>query len=148
MRKLYILYQARCHHCAASRAWLEKQAAYIPVEFIPAQSVAAQTKFPGLAQYDQTQPLLVITKEGDVYESSAAYIMSFYVLEKYRELSLRFAKPRLLPVARQIFELISTNTEAAVKWINSKSDEEIASALSAMPPMPCAPAPAPKAIAV
>lgn len=135
--KLFILYEARCHHCAAIRAWLEKQETYFPLEFVVANSAAARVRFPGLENIEQTSPLVAVSDAGEVYEGADAYIMCFYALTKYRELSLRLAGPALQPFARQIFELISLNAPAAIEWINRKTSDEIAKALGSLPPMPC-----------
>ena len=48
MRTLTVLYDARCELCRRIRSWLETQAAYVELEFMPAGSDEARYRFPQL----------------------------------------------------------------------------------------------------
>src|SRR4051812_36482993 len=106
MRRLYILYDARCGLCSWARRWLAQQPAFLELTFIPAGSERAVRLFPGLSHPEQVEELVVVGDDGGVYRSSRAWIMCLYALQDYREWALRLAHPALLPMARRGFALI------------------------------------------
>ena len=129
MRRLYILYDARCGLCSWARRWLARQPAFLELTFIPAGSERAVRLFPGLSRPEQVEELVVISDDGAVYRESRAWIMSLYALEDYREWALRLAHPLLSPLARQAFALISRQRGRISRWLDLASEAEIAETL-------------------
>jgi predicted DCC family thiol-disulfide oxidoreductase YuxK len=129
MRRLYILYDARCGLCSWARRWLARQPAYLDLTFIPAASEQAIRLFPGLSRPGQVEELVVISDDGAVYRDGRAWIMCLYALEDYREWALRLAHPLLLPLARQAFALLSKQRRRVSHWLDLASEVEIAETL-------------------
>jgi predicted DCC family thiol-disulfide oxidoreductase YuxK len=129
MRRLYILYDARCGLCSWARRWLARQPAYLELTFVPAGSERALRLFPGLTHGDHVEELVVISDDGAVYRDSRAWIMSLYALEEYREWAARLAHPLLAPLAREAFALISRQRRRISYWLELASEAEIAEAL-------------------
>jgi len=88
---------------------LMKQAAFVPLVFIPLQSDEAQRRFPGLAALKPDEQLLVISDDGSVYRGAHAWIVCLWALQNYREHAERMAYPILLPFAQTVCELLSRN---------------------------------------
>jgi predicted DCC family thiol-disulfide oxidoreductase YuxK len=109
MKRLNVIYDAACPLCQRCRAWLQQQYAIIELAFTPMQASDLDIRFPGIVQYQPHKQLLVVSDEGGVYVGAAGWIMCLYALEDYRELALRLANPRLMPLARRFCELISNN---------------------------------------
>jgi predicted DCC family thiol-disulfide oxidoreductase YuxK len=138
MRRLYILYDARCGLCSWARRWLARQPAYLELTFIPAGSERAVRLFPGLARGEQVEELVVVSDDGAVYRDSRAWIMSLYALEDYREWALRLAHPLLMPLARQAFALLSRQRRRISRWLDLASEVEIAETLRHVDAPACA----------
>jgi predicted DCC family thiol-disulfide oxidoreductase YuxK len=137
MRHLTVLYDARCGFCGRCREWLEGQPKLLAMEFIPAGSRHARDRFPTLAHPDPPEELVVIDDEGGVYRGADAWILCLYALEDYRAWSVRLARPRLRPLARQAFEWLSRNRKALSSRLGLVPDETIAAQLEPMPAPSC-----------
>jgi predicted DCC family thiol-disulfide oxidoreductase YuxK len=129
MRRLYVLYDARCGLCSWARRWLMQQALFIELTFVPAGSERAGVLFPGLTQPGVPEELVVVSDDGAVYRDERAWIMCLYALQDYREWSLRLAQPALLPLARQAFALLSRNRGRISRWLQLASEAEIVETL-------------------
>src|SRR5258708_26353248 len=99
MRKIFVLYDARCGVCSWLRTWISAQPAYFAIEFIPAGSARARRLFPELSHEEEPSELVVISDAGEVYFADAAWIVSLYALVYYRAWSFRLARPALRALA-------------------------------------------------
>ena len=129
MRRLYVLYDARCGLCSWSHRWLRRQPAFLELVFIAAGSERAARMFPGIDRPGTPEELIVIADDGAVYRERRAWIMCLYALQEYREWSIRLARPMLLPLARQAFALLSKNRSRISRWLDLASEAEIAETL-------------------
>jgi predicted DCC family thiol-disulfide oxidoreductase YuxK len=109
MRTLTVLYDARCELCCRIRSWLETQAAYVELEFMPAGSDEARYRFPQLDHAATTRELTVVSDQGAVYTEAKAWLMCLWALRDYRAWSLRLSSPDMLPLARQVVAWVSQN---------------------------------------
>src|SRR3954453_8280707 len=116
MRRLFVLYDARCGLCSWARRWLARQPAFVELTFVPAGSERADRLFPGLSKPGVPEELVVVADDGAVYRDAHAWIMCLYALQDYREWSLRLARPALLPLARQAFSLLSRQRGRISRW--------------------------------
>jgi predicted DCC family thiol-disulfide oxidoreductase YuxK len=137
MRRLYVLYDARCGLCRLARLWGSEQPAFLELLFIPAGSDEAKMRFPGLSTTDPPEELVVISDEGHIYRDSSAWIMCLYALEDYREWSLRLASPALRPFARQAFAFVSRHRRSISHWLRL-SDADTLEALKRVEAPSCA----------
>ena len=127
MRRLTVLYDARCGMCSAAARWLGKQRQLVRLETLPAGSEAVRRRYPTLASAEPEE-LVVVSDEGAVYTGPSAWIICLWALDEYRDWSFRFARPALLPLARGIVEWISTRRHGLSRALGMMSDEEVASA--------------------
>jgi predicted DCC family thiol-disulfide oxidoreductase YuxK len=109
MRKLTILYDARCNLCNHIRSWIETQPSYLELEFVPAGSEDARQRFPRLDHSTTTRELTVIDDQGGVYLEANAFLMCLWALRDYRAWSLRLSAPELIPLARRVVVWVSQN---------------------------------------
>ena len=139
MKKLHILFDSSCGVCWRCRGWLQAQPSFLELEFIPARSPECTRRFPDVVK-EKTEcmwdsgkqnpdDLIVISDEGGVYRGASAFIMCLYALEDYREWSEWLARPTLLPVARQAFELLSKNRWVLSQWLHIGGEEYLAEKL-------------------
>lgn len=130
MRRLTVLYDARCGLCSTARRWLEGQRQIVPLELLAADSADARRRYPTLA-VAEPEELVVISDEGDVYRGAHAWVMCLWALDDYRDWSFRFARPSLLPRVRDLVEWLSTRRHRLSRALGMRSDAEIAAALTA-----------------
>lgn len=129
MKRLYLLYDARCELCCRLQHWLQDQEKWLELKLLPAGSEQARKMFPGLEKIASEQDLVAISDEGEVYLNDRAWIMSLYALAEYRQWAWRLAHPLLMPLARQAFEALSRNRYAISRWLNGGTPETIAGEL-------------------
>lgn len=109
MKCLYVLFDSQCELCRRCRNWLMKQAAFVPLVFIPFQSPDVQKRFPGIDSLNPAEQLLVVSDAGAVYRGASAWIMCLWALQNFREHAQRMSHPLLLPFAKAVCELLSRN---------------------------------------
>jgi predicted DCC family thiol-disulfide oxidoreductase YuxK len=107
MKTLYIIYDRECGFCESCRSWLCRQPAFLELRFIPRRSLAVTERFPGLAQLDTGEDLVVVSDEGAVYRGTSAYLMCLYALQEYREWAIRLSSPGFLPLTRRVFQQLT-----------------------------------------
>jgi predicted DCC family thiol-disulfide oxidoreductase YuxK len=136
MRALTVLYDAGCGFCVRCRRWLEKQPHLVELDFVPAGSFEARSRFPTLHHDDE---LVVVDDRGGVYEGSDAWLICLYALTEYREWSYRLARPGLRPLARAGFEWLSRNRRSLSRQLRLAPEEHVRAALAPLEPTSCAP---------
>ncbi len=107
MQRLYVIYDGTCRLCQHCRIWLAQQPAFVPLIFVPLQSLDLSQRFPGIERLHPEEEIVVINELGEVWQGGAAWVMCLWALCEYREWSQRLAHPLLLPLARRACELVS-----------------------------------------
>lgn len=107
IRKLTVLYDPACALCQRARIWLAAQPQYVRLEFIPAGSPLAKSRFPALDHETTLRELTVIGDGGEVYRGAKAWLMNLWALREYRETALRWSTPERLPLARRLVAWVS-----------------------------------------
>ncbi len=139
MDRLYVLYDANCGLCSWAKRWLIRQPTLIELRFIPAGSAIAARLFPGLDRAGEPpDELVVVSDQGAVYRNGSAWIMCLFALEAYRDWANRLAHPLLRPLARQAFELLSSQRSRVSHWLSLASEVEIAETLNQVNVAACA----------
>lgn len=131
MKKLHVFFDEECAMCQRCRQWLERQPAFVELDFLPLQSPEVPRRFPGIDQWNLRKELVVVSDQGDLYQGSSAWIMCLYALRDYREWAQRLAHPALLPVARRICEMVSENRLNISSWFLKARPETIRDLLPA-----------------
>jgi predicted DCC family thiol-disulfide oxidoreductase YuxK len=108
IRKITVLYDARCGFCLRCKDWMLARARFVDLEFVWNRSPEVERRWPGLDLGDPPE-LVVVDDEGGVYRGASAWIVCLWALVDYREWSLRLADPELFPFARRAFELLSSS---------------------------------------
>lgn len=99
---LTVLYDANCPLCRTARAWLGRQPALVPLDFVAAGSGQARAMFPELDHAATLRDITVIADNGAIYTHDGAWLACLWALDSYRDLAERLATPALLPVARRV----------------------------------------------
>jgi predicted DCC family thiol-disulfide oxidoreductase YuxK len=139
VKRLTVLYDARCGFCVHCRRWLERQRALVELEFVPAGSETALRRFPDLREPDPPEDLVVVDDEGGVYRGEDAFILCLYALEDYREWSFRLSGPGLRPLARVAFEWLSRNRRGLSRSLGLAPDDQVVGLLRPLRATTCPP---------
>jgi predicted DCC family thiol-disulfide oxidoreductase YuxK len=137
MRHLNVLYDPACGLCTHVKEWLQRQPVYVPLFLIPAGSPQALKLFPGLAQLVGDDELVVVNDRGGIYVGNHAWIMCLWALRDYRRWAFRLATPALLPVARQAFDVLSSQRALVSRIFGLASEREMADQLRKVPAPSC-----------
>lgn len=108
VKSLTVLYDPHCGLCREARAWLEKQATFVPLVFVGAGTELAARRFPGLDQRDTLRRLTVVSDRGGVYRGARAWLMVLWALREWRDRSITLAWAPLRPLVGSGLWLIST----------------------------------------
>lgn len=132
--ELCILYDPDCSLCIQVTRWLATQPQLERLWFLPIGSPKIGEMFPSLER--RPEELVVIGSGGEVWRDTQAWVMCLWALEEYRPLSRRFAKPRMLPFVRRLFQIVSKRRKS-LSWVFKSTDDEFREALCVMPEPYC-----------
>ena len=107
LRRVTVLYDARCNLCRTARAWLERQAQVVPLEFLPAASAEARARYPFLDPDLTLEDLTVVGDGGEVWVGAKAWVVCLWALEGKQGLAQRLSSPALMPRARTVVTFVS-----------------------------------------
>ena len=137
MKVLTIFYDPRCGLCAKFRAWLEAQPKRVRVEFLDYDSVAANERFPGLAELGADREVVVLADDGRWWQGSAAWLTCLWTTIQYYDWSFRLAAPVFQPFVRKAVYLLSENRLSLSRLIKLRNDAELATAFQSLPDAGC-----------
>ncbi|WP_338677139.1 DCC1-like thiol-disulfide oxidoreductase family protein [Streptomyces sp. SCSIO 30461] len=100
VKRLTVLYDAQCSLCVHLRHWLMRQRQLVPLDLVPAASDEARRRFPGLDHASTLREITVVGDRGQVYRSTAAWIVCLWALADYRPKAHWLATPAGAPFAR------------------------------------------------
>ncbi|MGX1132677.1 putative DCC family thiol-disulfide oxidoreductase YuxK [Streptomyces glaucescens] len=100
VRRLTVLYDAECGLCGFLRDWLVRQRQLVPLELVPAGSEEARRRFPGLDHGGTLDEITVVGDAGQVYQGTAAWIVTLWALREHRGLAHRLSTPSGALLAR------------------------------------------------
>ncbi|ORT59527.1 DCC1-like thiol-disulfide oxidoreductase family protein [Streptomyces sp. CB03238] len=112
MRRLTVLYDARCPLCVHLRHWLARQRQLVPLDLVPAASEEARRRLPDLDHRATLDEITVVGDAGQVYRSTAAFIVCLWALAEYRSKAHWLATPAGMPFARATVLAAATWREA------------------------------------
>lgn len=98
--RLTVLYDAQCPLCVHLRHWLLRQRQLVPLDLVPAASSEAKRRFPGLDHESTLREITVIGDQGQVYRSTAAWIVCLWALAEHRAKAHWLSTPAGTPFAR------------------------------------------------
>jgi predicted DCC family thiol-disulfide oxidoreductase YuxK len=128
MRALCVLYDETCGFCVSCARWLGEQRTLVRLECLAAGGGEAARRFPELRRSGAQEELVVVDEEGGVYRDTQAWLMVLWALEDYRAWAQRLSRPALMPLARNAFELLSSNRRRLSGWLHLE-DEAVRSHL-------------------
>lgn len=109
MHRLTVLYDPDCALCQRAWIWLNAQRQYVRLEFIPAGSDLARSRFPELDHEATLRELTVIGDGGEIYLEVKAWLICLWALRDYRAMALRWSAPGRMELARRFVAWISRN---------------------------------------
>lgn len=122
MNSLAILYDDRCGICSRMRRWLEQQATFIPLRFVPLHSPDLDSKFPGVMSFGPEEKLIVVADDGSLWKGDSAWITLLWALREGRELAMKLASPAMRPLARRVVTAVSSNRLRLSRWLRLAPD--------------------------
>ena len=122
--RLYVLYDPSCGFCVRCAAWIHGQRTYLPVLCWPLDDERVKRRFPKLRPAGKDE-LTVIDSAGGVYRGAKGWLMTLWALQDYRAWAARLARPGLLPLARNAFELVSSNRHVLSRLLRLKGEREL-----------------------
>lgn len=127
-QRLTVLYDDSCEFCRRCRRWLESQAKYVRVDFLPLQAEETVARYPELAEEILALRFIVVTDQGDVYFDSDARLLCLWATYEYRLLAMSASGPLLRQVADSLFELVSRNRGTISRWLSPTVSQDSESA--------------------
>jgi predicted DCC family thiol-disulfide oxidoreductase YuxK len=112
LRRVTVLYDARCNLCRAARGWLERQDQLVALEFLAAASPEARERYPFLDPQLTLEDLTVVGDAGEVWVGAKAWVVCLWALEGKRGLAQRLSSPALMPRARSVVSFVSRHRRA------------------------------------
>ena len=112
LRRVTVLYDARCNLCRTARGWLERQVQVVPLEFLAAGSEEAVRRYPHLDPAMTLEDLTVVGDAGEVWVGAKAWVVCLWALEGKRGLARRLCTPALMPKARAVVTFVSRHRRA------------------------------------
>lgn len=112
LRRVTVLYDARCNLCRAARGWLERQDQLVALEFLAAASPQARARYPFLDPHLTLEDLTVVGDGGEVWVGAKAWVVCLWALEEKRGLAQRLSSPALMPRARSVVSFVSRHRRA------------------------------------
>ncbi|MCB5181752.1 thiol-disulfide oxidoreductase DCC family protein [Streptomyces antimicrobicus] len=100
VRRLTVLYDARCPLCVHIRHWLLGQRWLVPLSLVPAGSDEARRRFPRLDHAATLREITVVGDSGQVWTGTDAFIVSLWALAEHRPKADWLAGPAGRPFAR------------------------------------------------
>ncbi|MFB7865306.1 thiol-disulfide oxidoreductase DCC family protein [Streptomyces sp. NPDC056069] len=121
VRRLTVLYDADCPLCVHLRHWLLRQPQLVPLDLVPAGSREARRRFPALDHDATLREITAVGDAGQVYRSTAAWIVCLWALAEHRPKAHWLATPAGQPFAR-------ATMLAAARWREALKPERTACA--------------------
>ncbi|MER6994504.1 DCC1-like thiol-disulfide oxidoreductase family protein [Streptomyces sp. NPDC000410] len=100
VKRLTVLYDAQCSLCVHVRHWLLRQRQLVPLDLVPAASQEARRRFPDLDHESTLAEITVIGDQGQIYRSTAAWIVCLWALADHRPKAHWLSTPAGAPLAR------------------------------------------------
>ena len=124
--KLTVLFDADCGLCGRARSWLEKQEAYVPLEFVAAGSEPALERFRGLDPVETRRFLHVVADDGRVWKGAKAWAMCLWALRRWRGVAMALNSRARLDLAQRVVMRISDRRHAISRFFGWKAPGETA----------------------
>jgi predicted DCC family thiol-disulfide oxidoreductase YuxK len=116
MRRLTVLYDAGCPICVRCAHFLSTEPAYVEIELLPAGSREARARYGEVPWLGEE--LVVVSDEGAVWAGPAAFLVTLWALEGYREWSYRLSGEALAPMAERFFHALSSKRKWLAGWLS------------------------------
>ncbi len=127
MKAITVFYDARCGLCRNVKTWLEREPKFVALHFVAYDSRHAAILFPKITDWHPEREILALSDEGGLYRGGGAWIMCLWATVRYREWSLRLARPALLPYAEKLCRVVSQNRRRLSRIFRLGSDDDIRS---------------------
>ena len=138
MNTLTVLYDATCGFCVRCRWWLIHQPKYVEMDFCASGSPEALERFPELSSPGTVDELTVVDDEGGVYRGTQAWLMCLWALVEYREYADWLSNPALMPLARGVFAMVSSNRKKISGLLGLQPELELLDEIRRAEPPRCA----------
>lgn len=125
MKALTLFYDPQCGLCRSFRQWMLGQDSHCRLEFVAYDSALARRLLPEIVNMEADREIVVMNDEGDIWQGPEAWVVSLWVLRKWRRWAERMASPALLPLAARICHLISARRMTLSRLLALKADEDV-----------------------
>jgi predicted DCC family thiol-disulfide oxidoreductase YuxK len=115
-RALTVLYDPACALCRRCRAWMERQASYVPLAFVGCTEGEARARFGDIPWLGDE--LVVVGDRGEVWVGPAAFLTCLWALVDWRPWSYRMAGPLFAPLAERFFHALSSRRRALARLVD------------------------------
>jgi predicted DCC family thiol-disulfide oxidoreductase YuxK len=115
MNRLTVLYDASCPICVRCRDWIAGQVAYVEIELLPSACAEARRRY-GEVPWLGAE-LVVVSDQGEVWVGPAAFLVTLWALEEYREWSYRLSGPTFSSMAERFFVALSHRRKCSAGWL-------------------------------
>ncbi len=127
---LYLLYDNHCGLCSKLTKWIIRQKLREPLTLVGWDTGQARRMFPTLVTTRPAEEIIMVSSSGEVWKNEKAWVMVLYALADYATLARRMAHPRLLPLVRQTFVLVSKERHAVSRLFGLAGEDQMAEMLN------------------
>ena len=103
---LTVLFDPTCALCQRCRAWMLRQASFVPLTFVACSEAEARARYGRIPWLGDE--LVVVGDGGEVWAGPAAFLTCLWALVEWREWSYRLAGPGFAPLAERFFLVLSS----------------------------------------
>lgn len=132
MKAISVFYDARCGMCRSVKTWLEQEPKFVALHFVAYDSRLAAGLFPKITDWHPEREILALSDEGGLYRGAGAWILCLWATVRYREWSLRLARPALRPYAEKLCRAVSRNRRRLSRLFRLGTDDDIRAGVVAL----------------
>jgi predicted DCC family thiol-disulfide oxidoreductase YuxK len=125
MNTLTIFYDPRCGLCSRFRRWMQAQASYVQLAFVPYDSPLARSICPCIDHMRADEEIVIMADDGRLWQGAAAWVTCLWALQDYREWSARLAQPHMQGLAKKVVRWVSSNRIGLSSLLHFPSDAEL-----------------------
>ncbi len=125
VKTIEVFYDGRCGMCCTFMKWLEKQERACELISYDYKSSEATAVFRDLLEYHPEKEM-VVRMDGEVYQGGEGWVCCLWACAKYRDVAEKINSRLLLPMAKNICQLVSKNRLGVSRLFFRKKNEEIA----------------------
>ncbi|MEM0967744.1 MAG: DCC1-like thiol-disulfide oxidoreductase family protein [Verrucomicrobiota bacterium] len=133
LTQITVFYDGHCGLCCSFAEFIHAQAQRFPIEFLPYQEPRAFEVFPPLDRFQPENQVIVLSREGDLYQGVSSGIICLYATRSFRRLARWLTKPGMFRFLQSVGTFLGPHRKRlSLIWFRAK-EAEVAAQLHQLP---------------